>query len=241
MSKAVGCAPSTIYRIWQTFRLKPHHSETLSAVRREGAGHCGPYLDPQERALALSVDEKSHVQAFDRTQPLLRPGQAVRRIHDYKRNVRPFCSQPLDVAAGKVIGKCFRHHRSEEFHKFLNYIGDDMPPMPTSSWTTARPTRRSATGSAPACPLHPDIRLAAGRAFFGLLTEKRSRRAHAGRSRASSRPSTPVSAPSTTTRETVPLDQIGGRNSSFDSTVSPANAGNWPSLGQKYMNQGSTR
>ena len=88
----------------------------------------GLYLDPPERALVPSVDEKSQMQALDRTQPLLpmRPGQ--RRTHDDKRNGTTSLFAALDVATGKVIGKCFHRHRSEEFRKFLNYMEDNVPP-----------------------------------------------------------------------------------------------------------------
>ena len=129
MSEAAGYAPSTIHRIWRAFRLKPHRSETFKLdppFVEKVRDIAGLYLDPPERALVPSVDEKSQMQALDRTQPLLpmRPGQ--RRTHDDKRNGATSLFAALDVATGKVIGKCFHRHRSEEFRKSLNY--DNVPP-----------------------------------------------------------------------------------------------------------------
>ncbi len=114
-------APSTIHRIWQAFGQPPHRSETfrLSADPlfvdkvRDITGLC---LDPPERALVLCVDEKSQIQARDRTQPLLpmRPGQVARRTHDPMRHGTTTLFAALDIATGKVIGQCFPRHRSLE-------------------------------------------------------------------------------------------------------------------------------
>ncbi len=89
----------------------------------------GLYVDPPQHAMVLCVDEKSQVQALDRTRPLLplRPGQAERRTHDYKRNGTTSLFAALDVATGEVIGKCFRRHRSREFRKFLDHIEANVP------------------------------------------------------------------------------------------------------------------
>ena len=89
----------------------------------------GLYLNPPEHALVLCVDEKSQVQALDRTQPLLplRPGQVERRTHDCKRNGTTSLFAALDIATGKVIGKCFRKHRSQEFRGFLNHAEANVP------------------------------------------------------------------------------------------------------------------
>ena len=90
----------------------------------------GLYVDPPQHALVLCVDEKSQVQALDRTQPLLplRPGQVERRTHDYKRNGTTSLFAALDVATGKVIGQCYRRHRSAEFRKFLDHVEANVPP-----------------------------------------------------------------------------------------------------------------
>ncbi len=129
MARASGYAPSTIHRIWKAFGLQPHRSETFKLSTdplfvEKVRDIVGLYLDPPERALVLSVDEKSQIQALDRTQPLLpmRPGQAERRSHDYKRHGTVSLFAALDVATGKVIGRCFARHRAREFRAFLNTI-----------------------------------------------------------------------------------------------------------------------
>jgi hypothetical protein len=134
MAKVAGYAPSTIHRIWQAFGLQPHRQETfkLSAdplFVEKVRDIVGLYLDPPDRAVVLCVDEKSQIQALDRTQPLLplRPGQAERRTHDYKRHGTTSLFAALDVAAGKVIGRCFARHRAQEFRRFLDAIDASVP------------------------------------------------------------------------------------------------------------------
>jgi transposase len=134
MSQAAGISESTVGRIWRAFGLKPHRSETfkLSAdplFIEKVRDIVGLYLDPPERALLLSVDEKSQVQALNRTQPLLpmRPGQAERRTHDYERCGTTSLFAALDVKTGRVIGECHRRHRAREFVKFLDTIDDSVP------------------------------------------------------------------------------------------------------------------
>ena len=134
MAWATGYAPSTIHRIWHAFGLQPHRVETfkLSAdpfFVEKVRDIVGLYLDPPERALVLSVDEKSQIQALDRTQPLLpmRPGQPERRSHDYTRHGTLSLFAALDVATGKVIGKCYTRHRAKEFLKFLRTIEANVP------------------------------------------------------------------------------------------------------------------
>jgi len=89
----------------------------------------GLYLDPPERALVLCADEKSQIQALDRTQPLLpmRPGQVERHTHDYVRHGTTSLFAALDVKTGTVIGRCHRRHRAVEFRKFLDAIDDAVP------------------------------------------------------------------------------------------------------------------
>ena len=135
MARATGYAPSTIHRMWQAFSLQPHRSETfkLSAdpyFVDKVRDIVGLYVDPPQHALVLCVDEKSQVQALDRTQPLLplRPGQVERRTHDYKRNGTTSLFAALDVATGRVIGQCYRRHRSAEFRKFLDHVEANVPP-----------------------------------------------------------------------------------------------------------------
>lgn len=134
MAKAVGHAPSTIHRIWQAFGLQPHRSETFKLSSdplfvEKVRDIVGLYLSPPEHAVVLCVDEKSQVQALDRTQPLLpmRPGQAERRTHDYTRHGTTSLFAALDVKAGTVVGKCMPRHRTQEFRKFLDEVERNVP------------------------------------------------------------------------------------------------------------------
>lgn len=134
MAEAVGHAPSTIHRIWQAFGLQPHRTETFKLSTdplfvEKVRDIVGLYLAPPERALVLCVDEKSQIQALDRTQPLLpmRPGQVERRSHDYVRHGTLSLFAALDIATGKIIAKCFARHRGREFLKFLREIEANVP------------------------------------------------------------------------------------------------------------------
>lgn len=134
MARATGYAPSTIHRIWKAFALQPHRSETFKLSTdplfvEKVRDIVGLYLAPPERALVLCVDEKSQIQALDRSQPLLpmRPGQPERRTHDYKRHGTTSLFAALDVATGKVIGKCYPRHRAREFLNFLRTIDANVP------------------------------------------------------------------------------------------------------------------
>ena len=135
MAKASGMSHSTVSRIWQAFGLQPHRSETFKLSKDplfidKVRDIVGLYLHPPARALVLSVDEKSQVQALDRSQPLLpmRPGQVERRTHDYVRHGTTSLFAALDVKSGKVIGECHRRHRATEFRKFLDTIERNVPP-----------------------------------------------------------------------------------------------------------------
>ena len=135
LGAAVGLSKATISRIWRTFGLQAHRVETfkLSADPQfveKVRDIVGLYLNPPDRAFVLSVDEKSQVQALDRTRPLLpmRPGVAARQTHDYIRHGTTSLFAALDVATGKVIGQCHRRHRHQEFLKFLNRLDAELPP-----------------------------------------------------------------------------------------------------------------
>lgn len=135
MARRVGMSQSAISRIWRAFALQPHRTETfkLSAdplFIEKVRDIVGLYLDPPDGALVLCVDEKSGIQALDRTSPLLpmRPGQVERRTHDYSRHGTTDLFAALDVATGRVIGSCQRRHRSVEFRSFLDKIDDSVPP-----------------------------------------------------------------------------------------------------------------
>jgi transposase len=134
MAEAAGLSQSTISRIWRAFGLKPHRTGTFKLSNdpyfiEKVRDVVGLYMSPPERAIVLCVDEKSQVQALDRTQPLLpmRPGQAERRTHDYVRNGTTSLFAALNVATGEVIGSCHRRHRHQEFLKFLNEIDAKVP------------------------------------------------------------------------------------------------------------------
>jgi transposase len=134
MAKACGLSQSSISRIWRAFSLAPHRSETFKLSKDplliEKVGDIvGLYLDPPDRALVLCVDEKSQIQALDRTAPLLpmRPGQIERRTHDYARHGTTTLFAALDTKTGEWIGQTQSRHRSVEFRKFLDTIEQNVP------------------------------------------------------------------------------------------------------------------
>jgi transposase len=134
MAKACGLSQTAVSRIWRAFVLQPHRSETFKLSKdplfiEKVRDIVGLYLNPPDKALVLCADEKSQVQALDRTQPLLpmRPGQVERRTHDYVRHGTTSLFAALDVKSGKVIGECHRRHRAREFRKFLDTIDTSVP------------------------------------------------------------------------------------------------------------------
>jgi transposase len=134
MAQASGLAPSTVQRIWKAFSLQPHRSETFKLSTDplfvdKVRDIVGLYLNPPDHALVLCVDEKSQVQALDRTQPILplRPGQPERRTHDYKRHGTTSLFAALDIKAGTIIGKCMPRHRAAEFRRFLAVVEKNVP------------------------------------------------------------------------------------------------------------------
>ena len=134
MAKHVGMSQSAISRIWRAFALQPHRRETFKLSSDplfvdKVRDIVGLYLNPPDKALVLCVDEKSQIQALDRTQPLLpmRPGQVELRTHDYKRHGTTSLFAALNTATGKIIGECHRRHRSVEFRSFLDTIEAAVP------------------------------------------------------------------------------------------------------------------
>ena len=134
MAKASGVSVSTVHRIWRAFSLAPHRTETFKLSTdpqfvEKVRDIVGLYLDPPDRALVLCVDEKSQIQALDRTQPLLpmRPGQVEQRTHDYKRHGTTTLFAALNVKVGTIIGKCMPRHRAREFRKFLDQVEANVP------------------------------------------------------------------------------------------------------------------
>ena len=140
MAKACGLSAATVSRIWRAFGLKPHRCETFKLSRdplfiEKVRDIVGLYLHPPERAVVLCVDEKPQIQALDRSQPVLpmRPGLAERRTHDYRRHGTTSLFAALDVATGKVLGRCFPRHRAVEFRRVLDDIAKAVPGGPRHS------------------------------------------------------------------------------------------------------------
>lgn len=134
MAQTCGLSQSAVSRIWRAFALQPHRTETFKLSSdplfiEKVRDIVGLYMSPPERAVVLCVDEKSQIQALDRTQPLLplRPGQAERRTHDYERHGTTSLFAALNTATGTVLGKCYSRHRSIEFKKFLAEIDRAVP------------------------------------------------------------------------------------------------------------------
>jgi transposase len=134
MAARCGLSQSAVVRIWRAFGLQPHRSETFKLSQdplfiEKVRDVVGLYLNPPDRALVLCVDEKSQIQALDRSQPLLpmRPGQVERRTHDYVRHGTTSLFAALDVKTGEVLGRCHRRHRAVEFRKFLEVIDTAVP------------------------------------------------------------------------------------------------------------------
>lgn len=135
MAQKLGMSQSTISRIWRAFGLKPHRHETFQISTdpffiEKVRDIVGLYLSPPTNALVLCVDEKSQIQALNRTQPILpmRPGQVERHTPEYQRNGTTSLFAALDVATGNVIGRCFRRHRTAEFKRFLDHVDGVVPP-----------------------------------------------------------------------------------------------------------------
>jgi len=134
MARASGLSTSTVQRIWRAFGLQPHREGTFKLSTDPDfvdkvRDVVGLYITPPAHAIVLCVDEKSQIQALDRSQPLLpmRPGQIAKRTHDYKRHGTTSLFAALDIATGHVIGKCYPRHRAREFRKFLDEIEANVP------------------------------------------------------------------------------------------------------------------
>jgi transposase len=135
LAEKVGLSQSAVVRIWHSFGLQPHRTETFKLstdpyLVEKVRDIVGLYLNPPEHAIVLCVDEKSQVQALNRTQPILplRPGLPEQRTNDYERHGTTSLFAALDIATGKVIGECHRRHRHQEFLKFLALVDSKLPP-----------------------------------------------------------------------------------------------------------------
>ena len=193
MAKASGVSVSSVQRIWRAFGLQPHRTETFKlstdpefvAKIRDVVGL---YMAPPTRAIVLCVDEKSQIQALDRSQPMLpmRPGQIERRTHDYKRHGVTSLFAALDIATGRVIGKCYPRHRASEFRKFLDEIERNVPTdldvhLVLDNYATHKtPLIRAWLAKRPRFHVHWTPTSASWinqvERFFALVTEKQIRR-----------------------------------------------------------------
>jgi transposase len=134
LAQKLGVSAMTVQRIWREHRLQPHRSRAFKfsddpQLVEKVRDVVGLYLHPPEKEVVLCVDEKSQIQALDRTQPLLplRPGQVERHTHDYVRHGTTTLFAALDVASGEVTGRCYARHRHQEFLRFLQLLDQSYP------------------------------------------------------------------------------------------------------------------
>src|ERR1700746_2012480 len=134
MAKTVGISPSSVRRIWAGQGLQPHRVRSFKISNDPRFADklkdvVGLYVDPPAHAVVLSIDEKSQIQALDRTQPGLpmKKGRCATMTHDYKRNGTTTLFAALDILDGKVIGRCMQRHRHQEFIRFLNTVEREVP------------------------------------------------------------------------------------------------------------------
>jgi transposase len=137
LAAATGISPTTVHRIWRDHKLKPHQIRSFKFSKdpqliEKVIDVVGLYLDPPKGALVLCVDEKTQIQALDRTQPTLpmKPGKASMMTHDYKRNGTTSLYAALEIATGEVTGACYQQHRHQEFLAFLNQLVKAYPRRP---------------------------------------------------------------------------------------------------------------
>ena len=194
MAKATGLSLRTVQRIWAAHGLQPHRVRSFKRSRdpefvAKLEDIVGLYLAPPRHAVVLSVDEKSQIQALDRTQPGLpiKPGKAGTMTHDYIRHGTTTLFAALNVLDGTVLGRCMQRHRHQEFIRFLNAVEAAVPGRqagPRASSTTTPPTStpRSGPGS-PATRAGPSTSrptsgswLNAVETFFSAMTRRRLRR-----------------------------------------------------------------
>lgn len=193
MARASGLSVSTVQRIWRAFGLQPHRLDSFKLSTdpdfvAKVRDIVGLYVSPPAHALVLCVDEKSQIQALDRSQPMLpmRPGQPERRTHDYIRHGTTSLFAALDIATGHVIGKCYPHHRATEFRKFLGEIEANVPAdleihLVMDNYATHKtPLIRSWLAKRPHWHVHLTPTSSSWinqvERFFALLTERQIRR-----------------------------------------------------------------
>lgn len=192
LADEVGVSHSTVHRIWRAHDLQPHRVETFKFTtdpQAEAKIHdvVGLYLNPPTQAVVLSVDEKTQIQALNRTQPLLplRPGLPARQTHDYRRNGLTSLYAALEVASGKVVGACSDRHTGTDFLRFLKLLARRYPTRELhiildNSSTHKTPEVRTWLASHPRVHFHFTPTGASWlnmvEAWFGILTRKSVRR-----------------------------------------------------------------
>lgn len=192
LASEVGVSHSTVHRIWRAHDLQPHRIETFKFSTDPNAEEkihdvVGLYLNPPANAVVLSVDEKTQIQALNRTQPILplRPGLPARQTHDYRRNGLTSLYAALEVASGRVVGKCSERHTAADFLRFLNvltrsYYKRDLHVILDNSSTHKTPEIRAWQEAHPRVHFHFTPTGASWlnmvEAWFGILTRKSVRR-----------------------------------------------------------------
>jgi len=192
LATEVGVSHSTVHRIWRAHDLQPHRIETFKFSTDPNAEEkihdvVGLYLNPPANAVVLSVDEKTQIQALNRTQPILplRPGLPARQTHDYQRNGLTSLYAALDVTSGRVVGKCSERHTGADFLRFLNvltrsYYKRDLHVILDNSSTHKTPEIRAWQEAHPRVHFHFTPTGASWlnmvEAWFGILTRKSVRR-----------------------------------------------------------------
>ena len=193
MAKATGVSLRSVQRIWAAHALQPHRVRSFKRSRDPNFTEklidiVGLYVNPPEHAVVLSIDEKSQIQALDRSQPglPLKPGRCGTMTHDYKRHGTTTLFAALNVLDGKVIGRCMQRHRHEEFIRFLNAVEREVPEGKTieavvdNYATHKHPKVREWLARHPRWTFHftptSGSWLNAVETFFSVLTRRRIRR-----------------------------------------------------------------
>ena len=238
MAKACGLSTSTVQRIWRAFGLQPHRLETFKLSTdpdfvAKVRDVVGLYVSPPDRAIVLCVDEKSQIQALDRSQPMLplRPGQPARRSHDYKRHGTTSLFAALDIATGAVIGKCYGRHRAREFRDFLDEIERIVPAdldvhLVMDNYATHKtPLIRNWLARRPRWHVHLTPTSASWlnqvERFFALITERRIRRGIYRSVEALRGRHLRIHRPPQCRAKALPLDQISRRHPGFHRALLP--------------------
>jgi hypothetical protein len=224
VAQAAGVSLRAVQRIWQANRLQPHRVRTFKTSRDPAFAAkvedvVGLYINPPVHAVVMSIDEKSQIQALDRTQPGLpmKPGKCGTMTHDYKRNGTTTLFAALNVLDGSVVGRCMSTHTHKEFIKFLNAVERAVPARQDDSRHRRQLRHPQASqGQAVArqspaldLPLHPDIRILAQRRRRLLLSHhpQTNPTRHLQIRRRPRRRHPPLHPRAQPIRKTIPLDQ----------------------------------